>query len=102
MGFLMRCLWLQLLPVRVDLENNPKFGDLVRLNASKAKHMTANSPVSLAQLAKAAGADKFDFSSGLHPVFQIAFLLDGSEEACRLSEGFKCASASLAGLAADQ
>lgn len=73
----------------MDLENNPNFVDLVRLNASKAKDISLHSPVTLVQLAEAAGATSFDFSSGLHPVFQVAFLLDGSEEACRLSEGFK-------------
>ena len=79
----------QLLPLRVDLENNPTFAELVKLNASKSKEICQHSEVSVAQLAQAVGADKFDFTLGLHPVFQAAYLLDACEEARRLSQGFK-------------
>lgn len=80
---------LQLLPLRVDLEKNPVFRDLVALNAQTASTISEHGQVSLAQFAEAVAAKNFDFSTGLHPVFQAAFILNGSEEAKRLGQGFK-------------
>ena len=79
----------QLLPLRVDLEKNPTMYDLVALNAHTANSISQHSQVSVAQLAEAVGAKNFDFSLGLHPVFQIAFILNGSEEVRRMGQGFK-------------
>ena len=73
----------------MDLEGNPVFETLVELNAERARVISQYSQVSLAQLAQAVGAKNFDFSLGLHPVFQGAFILDGSEEVTRLGQGFK-------------
>jgi hypothetical protein len=75
--------------LRVDLEKNPTFKDLVALNAQTAKAVSQHSDISLQQLAKAVKADKFDFSTGLHPIFQVAFIINGSAEARRMGQGFK-------------
>lgn len=80
---------LQLLPLRVDLEKNPSFNELVALNAQTAASISEFSQISVSELAEAVGAKNFDFSSGLHPVFQVACIVNGSEEARRLGQGFK-------------
>ena len=80
---------LQLLPLRVDLDNKPTFKGLVGQNARLALSILDHAGVSIKQLAEAAGADKFDFSLGTHPVFQVACLLDGGEDATRLAYGWK-------------
>lgn len=80
---------MQLLPLRVDLEKNPTFNDLVALNAQTSATISQHSQISLVQLAEAVGAKNFDFSLGLHPVFQIAYIVNGSQEAQRLGQGFK-------------
>lgn len=80
---------MQLLPLRVDLEGNPTFDKLVITNAQTANLISQYSQVSLAQLAQAVAAKSFDFSLGLHPVFQGAFILNGSEDVRRLGQGYK-------------
>lgn len=73
----------------MDLERNPTFKDLVALNTQTAMAISQHADISLQQLAEAVKADKFDFSTGLHPIFQVAFIMNGSAEARRLGQGFK-------------
>ena len=80
---------LQLLPLRVDLERNPTFKELVAINAETARTISQHAQMSTAQFAEAVGAKNFDFSLGLHPAFQVAFILNGSENVRRLGQGFK-------------
>lgn len=81
--------FVQLLPLRVDLEKNPVFRDLVTVNSETAGTISQHAQISVAQFAEAVGAKNFDFSLGLHPAFQVAFILNGSEDVRRLGQGFK-------------
>ena len=73
----------------MDLEKNPRFQELVATNAQTAGIISQHAQISVAQFADAVGAKNFDFSLGLHPAFQVAFILNGSEDVRRLGQGFK-------------
>lgn len=80
---------IQVLPLRVDLESNPTFSELVALNSKIASEITEHSEISLAQLAEAVDDKKFNSSQGNHPVIQVAFIYEGSGEAHRIAHSFK-------------
>ena len=74
-----------MLPLRVDLEPNPTFGELVAQNARLAKEIGQHSEISLAQLAEAVDDKKFATGGGSHPVIQVACIYEGSGEAHRIA-----------------
>ena len=80
---------MQVLPLRVDLEPNPTFAELIALNANLAKTIGRHSEISLAQLADAVDDKKFSASAGGHPVIQIACIYEGSGEAHRIAHSYK-------------
>ena len=77
--------------MRVDLEPNPTFAQLVAKNAALAKEIQQHGDISLAQLAEAVDDKKFNASQGNHPVFQIACIYEGSGEALRMAHSYKYA-----------